>query len=90
MPGESFVEVQLMIKEKSKFPNTIVVGIANGVFSYIPTREAFSEGGYEVNEIREEAQRVTEDSLGLLGMTALDLIEELWEEYKEKDQAVLA
>ncbi|MCC7355859.1 MAG: hypothetical protein IT330_19130, partial [Anaerolineae bacterium] len=84
MPGEVFVEVQLMLKEKSPFPHTVVVGCANDVLGYVPTREAFSEGGYEVDETG-EWNRPTEDTLGMLGMTALDLIRGLWRDYQEKN-----
>jgi hypothetical protein len=77
MPAEVFVAVQLMLKEKSPSPYTVVVGCANDVLGYVPTREAFAEGGYEVTETG-EWNRMTEDALGILGMTALDLIGELW------------
>lgn len=48
LPSEVFVEHQLFIKENSPFKNTIVVGYADDYFGYIPTAEAFDEGGYEV------------------------------------------
>jgi len=47
-PGEPFTEVGRSIKEKSKFELTIPVGAANGYEAYYPTKQAFSEGGYEV------------------------------------------
>jgi hypothetical protein len=81
MPGEVFVAVQLLIQAKSPFPYSLVVGCANDVLGYVPSREAFSEGGYEVNETG-EWNRTTEDALGMLGVTALDLISELWRAYR--------
>jgi len=48
LPGEIFVELGLAIKNASPFPHTIVVELANGTLSYVPTRKAFSEGAYEV------------------------------------------
>jgi aminoglycoside N3'-acetyltransferase len=84
MPGEVFMEVQLIIKEKSKFPHTIVVGVANDCPGYIPTREAFSELGFEVAECPGWSN-YTEDALGILGMTALELIDELWEGFRGPD-----
>lgn len=48
IPGELFVEYGLEIKKKSPFPHTFIIGYANDYVGYIPTLEAFQEGGYEV------------------------------------------
>ncbi len=48
LPAEVFVEHQLYIKSKSPFKYTIVSCYFNCYWGYIPTREAFDEGGYEV------------------------------------------
>jgi len=85
MPGEVFVEAQLAIKEKSPFPHTIVVGLANDYVGYVPTRAAFGEGGYEVVD-RPEPLLVTEDALGILVMTALEIIDQLWREHSTRGQ----
>ena len=47
IPGEVFCEIGLAIKEMSK-SDIMVVGYANGNIGYIPTAEAYREGGYEV------------------------------------------
>jgi len=47
IPGEVFVEIGLAIKEKSPFEFTLPIECANGCIGYMPTREAFDEGGYE-------------------------------------------
>ncbi|MDI3542545.1 MAG: hypothetical protein PWP57_148 [Candidatus Atribacteria bacterium] len=47
LPGEVFVEIGIDIKKMSPFENTIVITMANDYFGYLPTREAFLEGGYE-------------------------------------------
>jgi len=47
IPGEVFVEIGLAIKEKSTFELTFPIECANGCIGYMPTREAFDEGGYE-------------------------------------------
>lgn len=47
-PGELFVEIGLEIKKKSPFRYTYIVGYANGDIGYVPTKQSFEEGGYEV------------------------------------------
>ncbi|HTL30921.1 MAG TPA: hypothetical protein VL282_16945 [Tepidisphaeraceae bacterium] len=47
IPGEPFSKIGLDLKFASPFRNTWVVGAANGMIGYIPTREAFDRGGYE-------------------------------------------
>jgi len=47
-PGELFVELGLLAKARSPFATTLVVELANDSIGYIPTRRAYSEGGYEV------------------------------------------
>jgi hypothetical protein len=47
IPAEVFVEIGLAIKRQ--LPHmTFVFGIANGYIGYLPTREAYESGGYEV------------------------------------------
>jgi len=47
IPGEVFVEIGLTLKRR--LPQmTFVFGIANGYIGYVPTREAYADGGYEV------------------------------------------
>jgi neutral ceramidase len=47
-PGEMFVEFGLALKEDSPFPVTIAVELANGGLGYIPNRQAYPQGAYEV------------------------------------------
>jgi len=47
LPGEIFNEYGLEIKRKSPARHTLVVELANDAIGYIPTREAFGQGGYE-------------------------------------------
>lgn len=49
LPGEVFVDLGLAIKSYSKADVTMVVGCSNDMLGYIPTEEAFEEGGYETN-----------------------------------------
>jgi hypothetical protein len=47
-PGEPFVEAQLEVKAGSPFPYTFVAHWCNDAVSYIPTRRAHENGGFEV------------------------------------------
>jgi hypothetical protein len=47
IPGELFVELGREIRQKSPFPYTFVVTLANDGLGYIPTREAYDQGAYE-------------------------------------------
>ena len=48
MPGEPFVETGLALKGILGPGLAVPVGLANGYFGYIPLRECFTRGGYEV------------------------------------------
>jgi hypothetical protein len=50
VPGEPFVEIGLAVKARSPIRYTYFIGYANGAIGYIPTREAYPLGGYEVVE----------------------------------------
>lgn len=47
-PGEMFVQFGLNVKQDSPFPITITPELANGALGYIPNRQAYPEGAYEV------------------------------------------
>ncbi len=47
VPAEYFVEYQLEIKQAAHPLRAHVVGGANGMIGYVPTRAAFQRGGYE-------------------------------------------
>ena len=46
--GEPFLEISQSIVKDSPFPHTLFSGYSNGAFGYLPTRQAFEEGGYEI------------------------------------------
>jgi hypothetical protein len=82
IPAELLVEIGMEIKRRSPFKTTFVIGYANKVVGYIPTRKAFEEGGYEVDTACKfygltpflpEVHEITE-------RTALDLLASLREE----------
>lgn len=47
IPAEVFVEIGLKLKQLAHH-RTFIVGLANGYIGYLPTREAYEAGGYEV------------------------------------------
>jgi neutral ceramidase len=48
LPGEPFVETGLACRDQSPLAWTAVIGYAGESIGYIPTEQAFEEGGYEV------------------------------------------
>jgi len=52
LPCEIFVELGLAIKHASPFRHTLVISVCNDRPSYVPTREAFAQGSYEVTNSR--------------------------------------
>lgn len=48
VPGEPFAEIGVDVKRRSPAPHTVFCGYTNGLFAYIPTTQAYEEGGYEV------------------------------------------
>ena len=48
LPGEVFCETGLAIKQASPAEHTVVIELANDAVGYLPTREAYAQGGYEV------------------------------------------
>lgn len=47
MPFEVLVEIGLEIKEKSPFPHTFLIELANGGYGYLPPPHQLELGGYE-------------------------------------------
>lgn len=52
VPAEYFVEYGLQLRERSSSVHTFVVELANDYIGYVPTPEAFDEGGYEGTSAR--------------------------------------
>ncbi len=71
LPFEVLVEIGLEIKEKSPFPHTMVIGLANGSYGYLPNPRQFDLGGYETwlgtcRFERESSDTLTEHLLDML------------------------
>lgn len=52
LPGEIFVQLGMAIKDASPFSVTSIHELANGSIGYVPTRQAYSQGNYEVISAR--------------------------------------
>jgi neutral ceramidase len=67
IPFETFVEIGLNLKARSPFPQTMVIGLANGRHGYLPTPEQHKLGGYETwigtNQVEEHASVLLTDHL---------------------------
>ena len=50
-PVELFCEFGLSIKSASPVKYTLVSELTNGALGYVPTRQAFDEGGYEIRKL---------------------------------------
>jgi neutral ceramidase len=72
LPGEVFVGIALAIRERSPFPKTMFLGLANDYIGYVPTKEANASLGYEV-----VASRVTREADAILTNAAVGLLERL-------------
>lgn len=69
LPGEIFTELGLAIKQRSPFPHTFVVSLANENIGYVPDRRSYLEGNYEPESARCAAgsgERLVEAALQLL------------------------
>ncbi len=62
IPFETFVEIGLELKQRSPFPQTMVIGLANGRHGYLPTPEHHKLGGYETwlgtNVVQEDTSEI--------------------------------
>ena len=72
-PGEVFAQIGKQIKEGSPLTDTIFVGYTDGSIGYVPTPDAYPEGGYEV----ERACRVSPDASRMMIQEAQRQLNEL-------------
>lgn len=72
IPAEYFVEHGLRIKEEAYPAHAWVVGHANGMLGYVPTRQAFRRGGYETTFAG--SSRMAPETGDLLADAAIELI----------------
>ncbi len=74
IPFETFVEIGLQLKDESPFSQTMVIGLANGRYGYLPTPEQHRLGGYETWL---GTNRVQKDASEILIRNLLEMLEEL-------------
>lgn len=72
LPSEVFVEYQIQIRQRAGTACTFVSELANDTCSYIPTPEAYDEGGYEPG-----ASYLIPGAGRILVDTALELVKQL-------------
>ncbi len=79
LPGEVFIEYAQAMEEASPAVQTVVLGYTNGCIGYVPTEQAFSEGGYEVdNAIRYYGRTMlAPECEGLILARATELLQEV-------------
>lgn len=75
IPGDTYVEIALEIKRRSKAEHTLVLGFSNGMLSYIPVPSAYEDGGYSVAAAK--SANVGPGTAQIVIETALELIGEL-------------
>ena len=78
-PGEMFVDYQLTMDRESPFARTFTLGYSNGCIGYVPTADAYSEGGYEINSAYRYygTLMIKSDCEGMIKQTTLEMLEEL-------------
>ncbi len=72
LPGEPFTEIGLEIKKRSPFRRTFVVSLSQGRCGYVPLKECFKRGGYEILPI--EGGGPHEDAAELLIRNSLETL----------------
>jgi len=75
VPGELFASLGLRIKGSSKSMYTFIVELANGCVGYIPTPEAFGEGGYEVRTAR--SSKLIPEAGTMIADEAIELVNKI-------------
>jgi hypothetical protein len=76
-PGEVFIEFGIEIIKNSPYKNTLIFGLANDYVGYIPTSEAFGQGGYEIKTAR--SSKLAPDAGNILTREVLELVKEFME-----------
>lgn len=81
LPGEFFVEIGLKIREISPSTHTLIFGLANDHVGYVPTKQAFKEGGYET--ITSRTSQLLPETEDQVIEIVRDMLTHLWEKIIE-------
>ena len=76
VPGEPFVQEQLRIKLASPAPFTFTAHMSNSYVGYIPTIEAFRNGGYETHT--GAGSKLVPEALGMIGDRIIDMLNNIF------------
>ena len=74
LPSEVFSETGIFIRKHSPFKTTIIAELTNGYCGYVPTAEAFEQGGYETHR-SVYTSRLSKDADRQLRSMAADSLE---------------
>jgi hypothetical protein len=77
LPGEVFVELGQSIKKASPFKTTFIIELSNDALGYIPTKEGFEQGDYEIVN-----SRIKQGGGEKIVEAAVVLLKELMSKYK--------
>ena len=72
-PAEIFTENGALVKRESPLDDTFFLGYTNGSIGYVPTRDAYPEGGYEVTH----ACQVDPDAGDIINEACLRVLREV-------------
>jgi len=81
IPAEYFVEHQLRIKAETFPKRSYVVGGANGMIGYVPTKTAFTRGGYETT--LGPPSRMSPETGDMLADTVIKMIKKMPSTYRK-------
>ena len=70
--GEVFNQIGINIKHMSPYVKTLFTGYCNGKSGYLPTKDAFPEGGYEV-----DVTHTTEDGEWLFTHSVVEILRKM-------------
>lgn len=76
MPGEIFNQIGVQVKRASPWADTFFAGYANGYVGYVPSPDAYPDGGYEVTM----ACQVDPEAAGILTERCTHLLNQLAEQ----------
>ncbi len=62
-PFEVFTDVSVALRQNSPYANTLLFGLTQGSYAYLPTKEQIPYGGYEIGSFRASSVPQFDDNL---------------------------